>query len=501
MNHAAMSPQDVEVTVYIVSRNYGRFLEEAIESVLRQTFSRWELLLIDDASTDQTPDIMERYARLPRVRLLSGHGRGLARAANLAVAEARGRYLIRLDADDVFDENILLVLSHHLDADPRSALVFPDYYLIDEYGCVFAKERREQLHYKNHIQDMPPHGACTMFRISAIEEAGGYSEDIKAQDGFYIWSRIRDKHRCSNVNLPLFYYRRHSSNLTSNTHRILEARRAIKRENCRDRLGACGPIMAVIPCRRNFDFYPDLWRQEIGGKNLLRIAIEKCLASDVFESVVVTCDTPDVLEVMEGYDDARLCFVPRTTESTIRTRPLVDTLERVLQERGVEDRGISVLCYLQSPLTDVHTLEEAVYTLVGNDADSSFTAEEITSPLFTRTPHGLLPINSSGYLYSDFNAVFRALKNVFAVRNAVVRSGSITGARAVHFVVSDDECFFIKTKRDLEMARFILREMGQAADRKTLAFPESARSRRSKDVCAQPNQALTDAAEAVGHRP
>lgn len=118
------------------------------------------------------------------------------------------------------------------------------------------------------------------------------------------------------------------------------------------------------------------------------------------------------------------------------------------------------MCYLQSPLTTTAALEEAVHTLVANNADSSFTAEEITSPLFARTPHGLIPINRSGYLHSDFNAVFREVKNVFAVRNKVVRSGSIIGARSVHFLVSEEESFFISSRRDLELARFLVRAEG-----------------------------------------
>lgn len=495
MSHAAISTESVKITVYIVSRDYARFLNEAIQSVLRQSFADWELLLVNDGSTDNTQEIMERYARLPRVRLLQGEGSGLARAANQALAAARGEYLIRLDADDVFDENILLVLSNHLDSNPHSALVFPDYYLIDEYGCIFAHERREKLHYKNHIQDMPPHGACTMFRKSVMQEVGGYQDGIKAQDGFYIWSQIKDEHRCSNVNLPLFYYRRHSYNMTNNMQRILDARRTIKRDLCHDRLHDFSPITAIIPCRQNFDIYPDLWRQKIGSKSLLQIALEKCLASDVFESVVVTSDTPDVEEVLADYTDSRLCFVPRSTESTLPSRPLVDTLEHVLQARGVGERGLTTLCYLQSPLTTTATLEEAIYTLVANNADSSFTAEEITSPLFTRTPHGLLPINSSGYFYSDFSAVFRELKNVFAVQNKVVRSGSHLGARSVHFVVSEDESFFINSKRDLDLARFIL----QSVENRTISLAPEGALRDSLPLSLLPINTMASGARPLVH--
>lgn len=461
--------ESVKVTVYIVSRNYGRFLEEAIQSVLQQSMDDWELLLINDNSSDATQEVMERYAHLRNVSLLQADGQGLVKAANMAIENARGGYIIRLDADDVFDENILLVLSNHLDNNPHTALVFPDYYLIDEYGHIFANERREQVHYKNHMQDLPPHGACTMMRVDALREVGGYSEDIKAQDGYYIWSKLREKHRCSNVNLPLFYYRRHGKNLTNNTERILQARQSIKRDSCAKALETCGPVTAIIPCRQNFDIQPDLWSLEIAGKSLLQIAIEKCLASGLFDYVAVTSDTELVQNVMDRFQDKRLVFVPRTGISTIPSRPLAETLEHVLRTLDILDSGISVLSYIQSPLTSTNTLEEAVYTVLANDADSAFTAEEIDMPLFSRTPHGLVQINSTGYLYSDFNVIYRELKNAFAVRNRCISQGSLTGSKIVHYMVSQDESFFLSSRLDIMFAETILKASLDAEDPADLA--------------------------------
>jgi glycosyltransferase involved in cell wall biosynthesis len=114
------------ITVYIASRNYGRFLGEAIESVLRQTVDDWELLLIDDGSTDDTSQVMDLYRGHPRIKIHRTDGIGLPAVSNLALREAKGDYIIRLDGDDFFDENILLILGSYLDRDGELALVFPD---------------------------------------------------------------------------------------------------------------------------------------------------------------------------------------------------------------------------------------------------------------------------------------------------------------------------------------------------------------------------------------
>lgn len=445
-----------KITVYVTSRNYSRFLEEAIESVLRQSVDTFELLLVNDGSTDATQEIMELYAGDPRVRLFRGTGQGLPAVANLAIREARGEYLMRLDADDVLDENILLVLSNHLDRNPATALVFPDYYLMDESGKVYAQERKEQLHYRDHVQDTPPNGACTMIRTSVLRELGGYDEGLNAQDGFYIWTRIRDSHRCDNLNLPLFYYRRHGENLTGDSDRITLARRSVKQLSCDELTLGARPICAVIPCRRNYDVVTDFWAQEVGGRTLLDIAIAKCLRSELFERVIVTSDTPDVLDVMNEYADPRLRYVPRSADSTLRSRPMTVTLSEVFSELDLTAQGVSVLCYLQSPLTSTGTLEEAVHTMLMHGADSSFSAEYVDTPLYRRTPFGLRQINDRAAMSSDFDRVYMEARNVFALKNANVLAGTMPGARSVCFPAAPEECFHINTRRDLEIARVIL---------------------------------------------
>ena len=171
--------------------NYGRFLGEAIESVLRQHYDDWELLLIDDDSTDDTEHVMRLYAGDSRVRIFKTEGIGLPAVCNLALQESRGEYMIRVDGDDMLDENALGVLVGYLDRAADLALVFPDYYLVDEGGEIIAQERRQKLSEANHMLDMPPNGACTLFRKSVLTAIGGYREDLGAQDGFDVWTRIK----------------------------------------------------------------------------------------------------------------------------------------------------------------------------------------------------------------------------------------------------------------------------------------------------------------------
>lgn len=185
------------VTVYVTCHNYARFLAECLDSVFAQSLPNWELLIFDDGSTDDSRAIAEEYVtRSPsRVRLFSTEApRGLRSCANDAIKAARGRYLMRLDADDYLDENALLVLAHRLDADRDLALVYPNWTYIGESGEVLGVERRKRLGDETEMTDLPPHGACTMVRLRALKVTGGYDEAFDSQDGHELWLKLSHRY-------------------------------------------------------------------------------------------------------------------------------------------------------------------------------------------------------------------------------------------------------------------------------------------------------------------
>lgn len=447
-----------KITVYVVSYNYGKFLGDAIESVLRQTLDNWELLIINDNSTDNTSQVMNLYKGDERVRLFTTSGIGLPAICNLAIKEARGKYLIRLDGDDIFEENILLVLGNHLDNNTETALVFPDYYLIDEFGEVFSLERRQKVYANNHVLNIPANGACTLIRRDIIQKVGGYREDLGAQDGYDLWSKITNKYKCANINLPLFYYRRHGSNLTNNFHRLLDAQRAIKRDSAINKIANHKPITAIIPCRQNYNFCTNLWNQKIKGKTLLQRDIEVCLSSSVFDQLIVGCDNPEAQTIVGLFNDPRLSFFLRDSKDTILSKNLAFTLEKIISPIDLDWNGITVVSYIQTPFVTKETLEEAVFTLIANEADSAFGVEETNSPLYKKGAHGLQPINPRGELSSDFTTIYRECSTALATKNKNLKTGSLTGSSIVNFIVSNEEGFFINSERTLKIAKIIAEE-------------------------------------------
>jgi glycosyltransferase involved in cell wall biosynthesis len=445
-----MSPR---ITVYIASHNYGRFVREAIDSVMRQTVNDWELLLINDGSIDDTADILDNFDNHLQVSVFHTDGIGLPSVNNLALNEAKGKYIIRLDGDDVFDENILLILANYLDQNDEMALVFPDYYLMDEAGEIFAHEVRLKLHVQDHVMDEPPNGACTMVRTQVLRDIGGYREDLGAQDGLDLWLKVKDNYKSSNVNLPLFFYRRHGNNLTEQPLKILNAKRKIKSDMAYDMLEKRRPINVVIPCRENYDFVDNLWAQEVVGKSLLERDLNICVSSKLFDNIIVACDNPAAEETVNKFkNNNRVRFFLRDKKMTVISRSIVETLNQIIDDYDPELEGIVLMRYIQTPFVSRETMEEAINTLIVSKTDSAFAVERIRHEIFERRENGLIPLNYSRLGKVNTSNLYRDSSTCIAVKSHSLKSGDLRGTNAASFSVSAAESFFIRCSNDLEIA-------------------------------------------------
>ena len=127
-----------KINVIIPVYNYGKYLRQAIQSVLSQQFDDYEIIVINDGSTDNTAEVLREFESHPKIKLITHkRNQGLVRSCHEAIEASTGEYIVRLDADDYFDENALLVLSNVLDNNLEIGLVYPDYFLISEEGKIF----------------------------------------------------------------------------------------------------------------------------------------------------------------------------------------------------------------------------------------------------------------------------------------------------------------------------------------------------------------------------
>jgi glycosyltransferase involved in cell wall biosynthesis len=213
------------VSVIITAYNYARYLERALRSVLNQSLERsqYEIIVIDDASTDETPRILENYTDLVRVFRMEKN-QGLAASRNFGIQKARGMYVLFLDADDYIQGDLLKLQTIYLNENNRLDAVAVDYYLVNEFGdhneWVSAEEK--------------PIACGIMFRKDRLYDIGLYDDSFRAREDEDLRIRFLQKFNIYRVELPLYRYRRHDQNLTSNAEEMAKYQQKLDEKHNHD---------------------------------------------------------------------------------------------------------------------------------------------------------------------------------------------------------------------------------------------------------------------------
>lgn len=459
---------DIKVTVYIPVYNYGKYVGKAIESVFKQTLKNWELLVINDGSTDETEKILKKYEPYDRVTIVNQENKGLTVTCNIALRLAKGEYFIRLDSDDYLDENALLVMSHFLDENPETGLVYPDYYLIDEHGEIVSVERRAKAGDKADILlDMPAHGACTMFRKRVLLEMGGYNEGITCQDGYDIWLRFIEMYKIGNVNLPLFYYRQHGGSLTENSKKILETRQKIKRIHAEAKKKKLKikhiKRVAIIPARTHSNVVMRMALEKLGDKPLINYTIDEAIKSESFNRIVVVSEDDEIIKyTRENYPDVK--SVKRPKKYARRNTGLEESVKMVLNILRQEEREgyqEGMLLFLEAPLKRSEHVIKAIDTMHIFDTDSVVPLCETYSPYYVRGKKGLERIGSVEQFRLERKIIYQGNGALLLFKTKNLGKGSIMGDKVGHIIMLREDSINIVSPFDYKVARVLLKERNE----------------------------------------
>jgi glycosyltransferase involved in cell wall biosynthesis len=202
------------VSVLMPVYNAARYVAEAVESVLAQTFGDFELIVVDDGSTDRSLRILRRFERRdPRVRLVSRENRGLVATLNEMIAMARGELLARLDADDVAMPERFEVQVAYLRDHPDVVCVGTQVHFMDEFGRFKYNLHPEMDH--DEIQELALSGSCpightsVMMRRGPVVAVGGYRPEMEHAEDVDLWLRLGEVGRIVNLPDVLVKYRLH----------------------------------------------------------------------------------------------------------------------------------------------------------------------------------------------------------------------------------------------------------------------------------------------------
>jgi glycosyltransferase involved in cell wall biosynthesis len=200
------------VSIVLPVYNGERYLAQAIDSCLEQTYENLEIIIVDDASTDHSVQIVRSYGD-KRIKLIChNRNRKLPAALNTGFRHSSGAYLTWTSHDNYFAPNAIAAMVEVLEENPGVDFVFADDYWVDEEGQIIRVEKNGPV---EHLPESSCLGGCFVYTRRVYEGVGPYSEDTFLAEDYDYWLRALAKFTFFHLEVPLHYYRQHSGSLTT----------------------------------------------------------------------------------------------------------------------------------------------------------------------------------------------------------------------------------------------------------------------------------------------
>lgn len=251
---------------------------------MRQNFDNFEIIIIDDGSTDNSKQIINKYLNNKKIRIIFQKKIGLIKSSNVAIKAARGKFIMRLDSDDFLDKNALSIFYNNIKKN-KSSLVFSDYYVVGKKNELVYEYKYNIKHNSIFHNENAFHGACCLINRNDLIEVGMYDETFKRHDGYNLWLKFIRNYKISHIRLPLWSYRRHENNLTKKPYKTLFA----KAENLSKITSNIKKrIYCIIPFRGNSDEKSSILFKKIRKKRIIDKIIDETVASKRIQKIIIS---------------------------------------------------------------------------------------------------------------------------------------------------------------------------------------------------------------------
>lgn len=215
---SAISDSSPRVSVVMAAYDYGHYIAQAIQSVVDQTFVDWELIIVDDGSTDDTRDVVTPFLTDERIHYHYQVNRGQPGAENTGINLSRGQFLAFLDADDVWLPTKLAKQLGIFESSPQTGVVYSGRITIDPNGRELAP--KPQAHFRGRVlhQLFRDNFVCfssSVVRREVFKDVGLFNEEYRHANDYDLWLRAAMHWGFDVVDEPLVRYRTGHANLTS----------------------------------------------------------------------------------------------------------------------------------------------------------------------------------------------------------------------------------------------------------------------------------------------
>lgn len=220
-----LSSRNADVSVIMACHNSSEFLDEAIRSILEQTLTNFEFIIIDDASTDNTTEIIKTYAagdrRIVYQSLSVNSGPAVARNKGLEIA--RGKWIAILDSDDLAFPNRLELQLQHVDSHSGVVLLGSSCIEIDSAGTLI-KKHEYPYHHEALVKRLETIGAffshsSSFYMKECVNRIGNYNKRLVPSEDYDLWLRLSEIGQVACISLPLIKLRNHQKSISNDNQR------------------------------------------------------------------------------------------------------------------------------------------------------------------------------------------------------------------------------------------------------------------------------------------
>ena len=207
------------VSVIIPTYNRAGLIQEALESVLRQTFKDYEIIVVDDGSTDNTPEVLKPYRH--RIRYVHQENQGISAARNWGILLSRGAYIAFLDSDDLWYPEKLEKQIAYLEAHPKVGLLYGQILCRTDSGIEKVLPRRVVTSFQELLREsntIPT--SVVVARKKCFESVGLFNASFPVAEDFELWLRVARHFQIDYLRGIVAEYRMHGSNTTQNLEKV-----------------------------------------------------------------------------------------------------------------------------------------------------------------------------------------------------------------------------------------------------------------------------------------
>lgn len=202
------------ISIVLPTYNGEKFIRQSINSVINQTYKEWELIIVNDCSTDGTNKIVEEYAKSDtRISVIYNEvNQKLPASLNIGFNQAKGDWYTWTSDDNVFKPEALEKMHEELMNNQSIDFIFSDYAVIDPDDFILFEVKtgpQEEIFLKNNI------GACFLYKKELHQKLNGYNKEKFLVEDYDFWIRAYEKYTFKHMDVNLYYYRIHNSSLTA----------------------------------------------------------------------------------------------------------------------------------------------------------------------------------------------------------------------------------------------------------------------------------------------